>query len=274
MPSLTRFRPSARVSGAVSVVLSGLLAVTAVVAAGLDVPSDEMVTTAAPTNAAKVFRWGNAQVKDEFHGSLDRRLWAVGRAGVVRNQHGMLTLNAGSAARTVTATMKGHARSVGRWEARVRTREYGSGHAAYHAVWELVPSSSSGYHCGARSIVLSDYALGSGRSRFSARNGSRQFTAAKPRDLSRDVFHTYAVEVTRSHISWFVDTQVVRTERRPAALSGAALTMRFRMVARPGATMNPGRMQMDWARYYTLERKNARSISAPALTEKAYAGSC
>jgi hypothetical protein len=38
--------------------------------------------------------------------------------------------------------------------------------------------------------------------------------------------------------------------------------------------MNPGRMQMDWVRYYTLERRNARSISAPQLTRGTYAGAC
>ena len=45
-----------------------------------------------PTNAAKVFRWGNASVKDEFHGGLAKR-WKVNKSGLVRNQHGMLTLD-------------------------------------------------------------------------------------------------------------------------------------------------------------------------------------
>jgi hypothetical protein len=41
-----------------------------------------------------------------------------------------------------------------------------------------------------------------------------------------------------------------------------------------GAKMNRGRMQMDWMRYYTLDRKNAQSIEAPALTQSTYAPAC
>jgi hypothetical protein len=33
-------------------------------------------------------------------------------------------------------------------------------------------------------------------------------------------------------------------------------------------------MQMDWVRYYTLERPNARSIKAPATRLVRYAGAC
>src|SRR5689334_8544716 len=155
MLRISRRRPSARVTAVVSAVLSGALAVSAVVAVGLDVPAGTIVTAAYPTNAAKVFRWGDAQFNDEFHGSLNTRLWAVNKAGRVRNQHGMMTLNATSTSGTVAATMKGHGRQVGRWEARVRSKQYSGGATPYHVVWELVPTTASAYHCGARSIVLS-----------------------------------------------------------------------------------------------------------------------
>ena len=38
--------------------------------------------------------------------------------------------------------------------------------------------------------------------------------------------------------------------------------------------MNPGRMQMDWVRYYSLARPAAQSIEAPAATEGTYAAAC
>ena len=38
--------------------------------------------------------------------------------------------------------------------------------------------------------------------------------------------------------------------------------------------MNPGRMQMDWMRYYTLARKNAHSIAAPSATRSTYPAAC
>ncbi len=225
-----------------------------------------------PTNAAKVFRWGNASVKDEFKAPLARR-WKVNKPRLVRNQHGMLTLDSTRKSGTVTATLTGSPRRYGRWEARVRSRQYGGAGTPFRAVWELTPSRSR--HCGARGVVLSDYRLNAHRSRMHARNlPDHDFTASKRLALSDNQFHTYAIEITRDHISWFVDTHVIRTERRPAARTGAAYNMRFRLQARPGATMRQGRMQMDWARYYSLERKSAKSINAPRLSRTHYSGAC
>ncbi len=226
----------------------------------------------APTNAAKIFRWGNAQLKDEFHGAL-APTWSVNPAGagLVRNQNGMLTLNTTATSGTVTAGWTAGARQYGRWEARVRTRQYGTSDTPYRAVWELVPTT--GDQC-ARSIVLSDSTIGRNPATLHLRNTDVDFTATKVLDLRQDVFHTYAVEVTPDHISWFIDTRVVMTEPRSAARTGASYAVRFRMVAPPGARMNRGRMQMDWVRYYTLERKNAKSIAAPQATLGRYDGLC
>ncbi len=174
-----------------------------------------------PTNAAKVYRWGHASVKDEFKAPLSRS-WRVNKRKLVRNQHGMLTLDSTRRSGTVSATLSGKARRYGRWEARVRGRQYGKGGTPFRAVWELTPRKRD--HCGARGIVLSDYVLGSSSAKMHLRNlPKNDFTARKGLRLSRNEFHTYAVEVTRKRISWFVDTKVVRTETRPAARTGAAL---------------------------------------------------
>jgi len=226
----------------------------------------------APTNAGKVFQWGDSQWHDGFVTALTRT-WKVNRPSLVRNQHGMLTINATSASGTVWARVAGHGQRYGRWEARVRAEQYSADRTPYHVMWELVPTS--GYHCGARSIVLADYPLGSNEARMHVRNlPGADFTTSKALDLRPGPFHTYAVEVTPDHVSWFVDTQVVMTERRPEALTGATYDVRFRLAGTPGATMNPGRMQMDWVRYYTLARPGARSIEAPQATRGEYAAAC
>jgi hypothetical protein len=220
-----------------------------------------------------VFRWGNATVKDEFKAPLARR-WAVNKPRLVRNQYGMLTLDSTRRSGTVAATLTGSPRQYGRWEARVRGRQYGSSGTPFHAIWELVPHRG-GSHCGARDIVLGDYPLGGSVSQMHVRNlPDADFTAKKRMALSDNQFHTYAVEVTRTHISWFVDTAVIRTERRSAARTGAAYDIRFRLQATPGASMRQGRMQMDWVRYYSLERRNAQSIAAPQLRKKTYRRGC
>ena len=235
-------------------------------------PATAVGSTASPTNAAKIFRWGNASLNDEFHGAL-APTWAVNSAGagLVRNQNGMLTLNTTATSGTVTADWTAGARQYGRWEARVRTRQYGTSQTPYRAVWELV--ATTGDVC-ARNIILSDSTIGQNPATLHVRNGDADFRATKVLDLRQDVFHTYAVEVTPDHISWFIDTRVVMTEQRSAARTGATYSVRFRMVAPPGARMNPGRMQMDWVRYYTLERKNAQSISAPQATQSSNDSAC
>jgi hypothetical protein len=225
-----------------------------------------------PTNSAKVFRWGNATVKDEFTAPLASR-WKVNKPRLVRNQHGMLTLDSTPGSGSVVATLTGSPRQYGRWEARVRGRQYGTSGTPFRAIWELTPTT--GEHCGARGIQLSNYRLGGNRSAVHVRNlPNRDFSAKKRLALADNQFHTYAIEVTRTHVSWFVDTRVIRTERRPEARTGASYNIRFRLKATPGATMRQGRMQMDWVRYYTLERKNAQSIEAPPLTQGTFAGAC
>jgi hypothetical protein len=225
-----------------------------------------------PTNAGKVFRWGNAQWADDFIGPV-RRMWSLNRPGQINNQHGMLTINGTAAGGDVVATLTGHARQYGRWETRVRAEQYSRGGTPYHVVAELVPTGDD--HCGARNIVLEDYALGTSRARMAVRTlPNREFTAGKRLDLRPGPFHTYAVEVTRDHISWFVDTHVLMTERRSSARTDAIYALRLRLVGTDGARMNPGRMQMDWVRYYSLARENARSIEAPQAALETFPDAC
>ena len=149
-----------------------------------------------PTNAAKVFRWGNASVKDEFTagsrsaGRSTSRAWCATSTACSPS-----TRRAGAA--PSRATLTGSPRRYGRWEARVRGRQYGGPGTAFHAIWELVPSRAR--HCGGRGVVLSDYALNGRRSRMHARNlPNHDFTASKRMALRDNQFHTYAVEMTRT----------------------------------------------------------------------------
>ena len=260
--------------------LAGLAVLTTLqpVPAPVSAPSADQKLVSAwvppnPTNSAKIFRWGNKQWGDEFVNPLSST-WKVSRPGLVRNQHGMLTLDTANTGATVYATYSGHNRTYGRWEARVRGRQYGTGGTPYTLYWELVPSNQT-YHCGAGNIVLSQYTLGTNTAEMHVRNlPNTDFTTSRWMYLNDNEFHTYAIEATADHISWFVDTKVIRTERRPAALQGVPLMPRFRVQGVSGAKMNRGRMQMDWMRYYTLDRANAKSIEAPALTQSTYGPAC
>lgn len=255
--------------------LTGVAALAALLATPATTPSaqvDTRLVASSPTNAGKVYRWGLSQWHDGFTEPLTSA-WKVNRPSLVRNQHGMLTINGPVDGGNVSATLTGHARRYGRWETRVRAEQYTSGHTPYHVVAELIPAGD--YHCGAKNIVLASYKLGTGRAHMYIRNlPNVQFADAKRLNLGPGQFHTYAVEVTKRHISWFVDAHVVMTERRAAARSGALFSVRFRLVGKKGARMNAGRMQMDWIRYYTLDRPNAKSIDAPRATRGTYADAC
>lgn len=71
-------------------------------------------------------------------------------------------------------------------------------------------------------------------------------------------WHEWAVEVAADHISWFVDGHIAATERRPQALMGVPLRMEFSLISQPGMSMIPATMQIDWARYWTLQHQTRR----------------
>lgn len=229
-----------------------------------------------PTNAAKMFRWGAEAWKDEFEVDPLREDWRASARGDVVTRNGMLTLMAYPNSGTVTAFPTTQKAKTGRWETRMRVwekkRNVGT---AYRAYWELVPVRKKRYHCGAQSIVMASYAQDELVATGAVRSlPDHEFSFSVPLPLSQGWFHTFAIEVTEDHISWFVDRVVVHTERRPEALSGVRFKPQFRLQAVEGESMRPTWLQMDWARYYTMDRPGALSIEAPEMTQGTYADAC
>lgn len=225
-----------------------------------------------PVNAQTTYGWGKPQWQDDFVGPR-KKIWRVAGKGNVRNQHGMLTLNTARSGST-SATLKGSGHKTGRWEIRLRSRRYETKHTAYKVRTELVPAGRK-QSCGARNVALNSYRLGGNRAHTYIRTRpNRSFNGFTGLNLGNDRWHTFAVEVTKKRISWFVDGHVLLTERRRAALSGVPFTVRFTMVGQNGKRMNQSRMQMDWLRYYTLRKPNKKSVKAPQGTKRRYAAAC
>jgi Glycosyl hydrolases family 16 len=227
-----------------------------------------------PTNAAKIFRWGVEAWEDEFEVNPLRKDWVTSSGGDVVTRNGMITLMAYPSSGTVTATPSSHKAKVGRWEARVRVWEKDRNVGTpYRAYWELIPNKK--YRCGAKSIVIASYSQDEAQVTGAVRTlPDNEFSFSRVLPLTQGWFHTFAVEVTDDHISWFVDKVVVHTERRSEALSNVSFKPRFRLQAVDGAEMRPTWMQMDWVRYYTLDRPNALPIVAPEMTAGTYADAC
>lgn len=270
---------SPRSLGSPPSVLRRALVVAALLAAGLHVSPVSGAEPAepdqprTPTDAAAVFKWGRADWRDEFEvKGPPRDTWQINKPERAENTKGMLSLE--SARRgTVKALATDQAARYGRWEARVRARRFSTNRTPYQVVWELVPKRR--YKCGSKSIVLADYVPGYGSAAGVVRTRpGNELDFGIDLDLSDDTFHTYAVEVTPDHVSWFVDTVVLHTERRPEALSGTRLQPRFRLQATKGERMDHGRLQVDWVRYHDLDRPNQQSIEAPEMTLSTYDGAC
>jgi len=229
-----------------------------------------------PVHAGNTFGWyghGGLVYDETFVGPLAKR-WKVKGPGLVRNQHGMLTLNTATRG-TVSATLERPGRAYGRWEVRLRQRQYGHKFTPYRVITELVPVTDAGEGCGEQNIALNRFKMGGKKVNFYIRTRpDNLFQASLRRGLGQDQWHTYAVEVTRKRISWFVDGHVIRTEKRPAALSGRKFQVRFSMQAVKGKRMNKARMQMDWLRYWTLQSPNKRSTKAPATKRTTYTLAC
>jgi len=228
-----------------------------------------------PIHAGNTFGWYPTAWRDEFVGPL-KSVWDKRGSGVVKTKNGMLTLR--GRGRTVSATLGMAGHDTGRWEIRWKSKQYAAGRAPYTVRTELVPAGDRPQYCGARNIALESYTHGHKRAKFYIHNlPNAAFTAAKGptyAGFGGDHWHTFAVEVTPAHISWFVDARVISTERRPEAYSGVPLTVRFSLVARRGVPMNRASMQMDWLRYWTLAKPNDKSINAPEPTVGTYAKAC
>jgi hypothetical protein len=236
------------------------------------------------TNAAKIHHWGLSQW---HYGFTETRLssdWKVAsspgtdgtglfRPRQVNLQHGMLTINGTADAVSGSAELLGHARVSGRWETRLRSKQYSTSGRRYRVVAALVPSPGHPDHCGARDINYAKFTIGSSRANLDIHN-LPDVLDHYGKNLDPTQWHDYAVEVTSTHVSWFVDGQVVTTDRRPDALSGVPLDVSFRLEATDGSGINPGRMQMDWIRYYTMARGITTGLPAPQPYRSRFAGAC
>jgi hypothetical protein len=231
-------------------------------------------------HAGASYDWYPVKHRYEFKGGRKApSSWHRTGRGKLYQQNGMLTLvGRKGAAADVSTTWTGVGYREGRWEVRMRTARESRGLQDYRVRLALVPVSKRQRHCGAQDIRFLDYSPKKAHTanfNINTLPGNR-FHAKESlkRKVGGDEWHEFAVEVTDSHISWFIDAHVVRTERRPEALSGRKYTMQATLVAAPGQRMNKTRLQLDWARYWTMRKKGSKSVKAPATTLKHYAKAC
>src|SRR3954465_3770085 len=89
-----------------------------------------------PIHAGNTFGWyghGGLVYDETFVGPLNHKRWHVEGPGAVRTQPGMRTLNAAHRG-PVPARMPSPGRAHGRWETRLRQRQYGHRFTPYRVI--------------------------------------------------------------------------------------------------------------------------------------------
>jgi hypothetical protein len=176
---------------------------------------------------------------------------------------------------SVVATLNRRGERYGRWEIRLRAPVWYDEGRDYRVLAQLIPADPAHRRCGAHNIALAAFTAGGSQVSVFARNAGNQWTFTKRNmRLDRYSWHTYAVEVTRRRISWFIDAHVVATIRNRQASSDLRLTPRLTLAGDGGASMDRARVGVDWVRHWTLEKPNQKSVRAPAPTLTASRRGC
>jgi hypothetical protein len=174
---------------------------------------------------------------------------------------------------TTSATLQNNARAYGRWEAKMRLKRLETGANNYTARIELVPSRSKDYNCGARTITVASVKVGSERVAIGARNGQRQWRAQRQIASPEAKALAFAVEVARSHITWFYNGNAIGTVRSRAAVSDVPLTMRLSLVGDQNREMNKTVFISDWQRGFDMS--SGKSVtSGRSLRRSGFSGGC
>ena len=178
---------------------------------------------------------------------------------------------------TTRVMLRGQPAKYGRWEGRLRMKSSETNARDYRTLIELVPNSPRAYACGARTITLADLTAHGRTVRVGA-------TSVKGRQWSRsisglrfnNVTHHFAVEMSRRHISWFIDGKVVATLKRKAARAAiprVPMTLRYSMVGDGDREMNRTQAIADWFRGFPITTGRATRSGAP-LKRSAFRGGC
>ena len=228
------------------------------------------------TTASGKYRWGRSLwdfawefgeslTSRPYRGSDPRGRWidASTGSGRVSKHNGGLSLDSQREFKgpgdfgTTSATLRGNPMKYGRWETKLRLKspERGEPGGDYRVRIELIPENPSDYHCGAQNITVADLAP-HGRSvkvGVKTRSNNRQWTRSKRiGSLLDGGLAAFAVEVSKKHISWFVNGRVIGTVRGRSAVSDVPLTLRFSLVGKGTQEMNRAQSISDWQRGFSL----------------------
>jgi hypothetical protein len=176
---------------------------------------------------------------------------------------------------TTRTTLQGNAATFGRWEASMRVRSaYERGGRGYNIAAELVPANSSDYDCGRHNIQIASMSPFSQQVRFGVRSPEYRWsgTAIASTTPSQRPYRV-AVEISRRHITWFLNGAPVGSVTDSAALSGVPMTLRLSLEGDGQAEMDQASLISDWQRGFPIDTAPL-TVSPKKLVRGSAATSC
>jgi len=176
---------------------------------------------------------------------------------------------------STAVTLRGNPMTYGRWEAKLRLKSPENNTQDYRVRIELVPNRPADYHCGAQNITVADLAPHSPTMTVGAKalKGDREWTTRTRVGSLFTRSASFAVEVAKNHISWFLDSRVIGTVRNQAAVSGVPMTLRLSLVGQGQEEMNRTQAISDWQRGFSIQ-PGKQVTSGRALQSGTHSAGC
>lgn len=174
---------------------------------------------------------------------------------------------------TTMATLKGNPLTYGRWEVALRIRNaFETGGRAYRVLAELIPARAADYDCGAHNITIASISPFSHRVGIGVRAPRQVWRGSVRDDFTPLVGPINAgLEMSRKHLTWFLDGDPVASVARPAAVPGMPMTLRLSLRGQGQLEMNQTALISDWQRGFPIStgqqrvaKKKLSATAAPA----------
>jgi hypothetical protein len=176
---------------------------------------------------------------------------------------------------TTRATLQGNSAILGRWETSMRVRSADErGGRGYNIVAELVPANAADYDCGSHNIQIASISPFSTQVRFGVRSPQYRWSGtatASTTPLERP--YAVGVEVSKRHITWFLNGAPVGSVTASAALSGLPMTLRLSLEGDGQAEMDQADLISDWQRGFPISTAPL-TVSSKKLARDGAATQC
>ena len=177
---------------------------------------------------------------------------------------------------TTSVTLRGNAQTYGRWEFRRRIDVFEDAGPDYKVKIDLVPEKAKHDRCGANTVNVAEVTYDATKVKIGVKSQRAKKSWQGNRRIPRlsDGPHTFGIELTRSHITWFLDGRSLATVKNKKAVPGVPLTPRLSLVGKKQEEMRRTRVLYDWQRAWQLNKQAKKAKVGKGLKSKKLKKAC